>query len=282
MLEKRKRKKVKSYSKINLGLKVTGKRDDGFHEIVTLFHAINLCDEITFEITEEEGISLDSDSTDIPLDESNLCWKAAKMFLKHFKIKVGVKIYLKKNIPVSAGLGGGSGNAAATLLCLAELLKIKKNKLYPLALKLGSDVPFFLSGYGTAVGNGRGELVTEVDEIHKYLFLLINPGIEISASWAYLHMDRFSEDDPEEMENDLESGVIIKYPIIKILKEELKRKGARESLMSGSGSTVFGIFRTEEALDKAEKYFKYRYKNFFIVKAKSYFPFKRPTVLLNP
>jgi len=265
-----------SHAKVNLSLKITARREDGFHDIDSIFQAINLLDEITIEVTDANSIEITASNPELPTDSSNLCWKAAEVFKKAFNIENGVKIHIEKRIPVSAGLGGGSGNAAATLLGLANLFEIEKDSLFSLAIELGSDVPFFLTGFSLARGQGRGEILSELPATETLKFLLINPGIPISAGWAYkaLHLEKGYKENVQRdilFENELERPAFKEYPLLEMLKQEFREHGADQSLMSGSGSTVFGVYSSEEVRETAKKYFKAKYPDFLVVKAETYF-----------
>ncbi|MBI4379460.1 MAG: 4-(cytidine 5'-diphospho)-2-C-methyl-D-erythritol kinase, partial [Nitrospinae bacterium] len=180
---------IKSPSKINLGLKVIGRRDDGYHDVETVFQMINLCDDVV--LTESSyGITLYSDCKDIPFDERNLAYRAAQLLLKETGIKKGVKIEIYKNIPISAGLGGGSSNAAVTLLGLNYVLdlQLSRDELFPIAMSLGADVPFFLSG-PQAFGTGRGDKLQNLSCKERFYILLLNPHIPISTAWVYENLN---------------------------------------------------------------------------------------------
>ena len=175
---------AKSYAKINLGLHVVGKRSDGFHNIETIFHRINLFDELNIENSDDISISCSNPS--IPTDGNNLCWKAVESLRKSLGVNNGAHITIKKNIPVGAGLGGGSSNAAAILMELPKMwnMSIEQSLLENLALQLGSDVPFFLLN-SSAYAEGRGEVLQKIDLTIPYWIVLINPNIHISTPWAY-------------------------------------------------------------------------------------------------
>ena len=254
--------KIKSPAKINLGLKVIGKRSDGYHNIETIFQMVSLYDDIT--LTESDtGITLHSNNRDIPLNGKNLTYKAAYLLRERTGVKKGVKIEIDKNIPISAGLGGGSSNAAATLLGLNYIweLRLSKEDLLSIARLLGADVPFFLSGV-RAFGTGRGDELQILSVTSKFYVILLNPGISMSTEWVYKNLKleltkgrknisikkfisekREVEDLAVILFNDLESVVIEKYEVIGRMKDVLLSAGAYGALMSGSGSTVFGIFK---------------------------------------
>jgi 4-diphosphocytidyl-2-C-methyl-D-erythritol kinase len=263
--------KFKTPAKINLGLHIHKKRDDGFHELETLFQMVAWFDEIEMEGAPEK-VELFCDTPGIPNDESNLVIKAARLLQNNFPGKCdGVKIKLKKNIPSGAGLGGGSGNAAGALLALNILwnLKIPRDDLISMASELGSDVPFFLMS-PCAIGTGKGEILQPVENPISFYILMIYPGFPISTPWVYGNLKlklTKSENNISILKNflmrsefaqlgaalynDLEPVVFKRYPEILRIKNELLSSGAGGALLSGSGSTVFGIFDNPEIAKKA-------------------------------
>lgn len=264
---------VKAYAKINLGLHIVGKRQDGFHNIETVFHRINLFDEINIENSFDISISC-TDIT-IPSDNNNLCWKAAELLRKELGIAKGVRIGIIKNIPTGAGLGGGSSDAAAVLLALPLLWKIdvKRPIIEKLALQLGSDVPFFLQD-SSAYAEGRGEVLKTIDLTLPYWIVLIHPNIHLSTPWAYTRLaekrnglfpvrpnmaEQFSTDPLRavlESGNDFEEIVFEEHPKIEKIKKQLQDLGAAVSLMSGSGSSMFGLFIEKSTALSALEFFK--------------------------
>ncbi len=253
---------IRSYAKINLGLRVLGKRADGFHDLVTVFHRVDLFDTLRFEAT-DGGISLESNRDDIPTDDGNLCVRAARLLLAQQR-GAGVHIVLQKNIPAGAGLGGGSSNAAAVLRYLPPLLGLKfpEEELLEMAALLGSDVPFFLHG-GSALARGRGEILEHFSWQSPWWILLVNPGIHVSTAWAYgslrlketqeepdlrsalmdAHVDRGAL--ARLLRNDFEEPVMEAFPPIRDTRQRLIDGGAAGAMMSGSGSSVFGLFHDE-------------------------------------
>ncbi len=249
---------IKAPAKINIGLKVISKRRDGYHNLSTLFYPINdLYDVLKFELA--ENFSFQCDNPNIPNDDNNLVVKAKNILEKETKKRINVKIELLKNIPSEAGLGGGSSDAAATLISLNELysLNFRYEKLLELALDLGSDVPFFIKAK-PAIGKSRGEILEQIDfEINKPI-LIVNPKIKISTKEAFsfvkssnqeIEFNNFLTNHKNDFnsyknifENDFENYVFEKYPEIKIIKEKMYKNGALFSSMSGTGSTVYGIF----------------------------------------
>ena len=242
---------VLSCAKINWSLRITGKRPDGFHELETVFQAISLCDELTFR--EAERLSLTCDDPSIPVDDSNLVLRAARA------VEAGpVAIELRKRIPAGGGLGGGSSNAAATLLALGA----GRTDLAELALFLGSDVPFFLLG-GTAYATGRGEVLTPLPSRAGVPLLLLLPEERVLTKDAFARITRYSlplgigayADGFASFTNDFEEPVFAMLPRLGELKRRLYDAGAVWASMSGSGSTIVGAFRDAEERDRAASNF---------------------------
>lgn len=266
----------KAFAKINWALSVLGKRNDGYHEIVSLIHAIDLYDILSFEPFSEIEIE-----TELPVaKEENLAYKAARVLQNYTEIKKGVRIVLKKQIPLEAGLGGGSSDAAVVLKALNELwnLNLSIKTLSEIGASIGSDVPFFFY-LPIGIVKGRGEIVKPLKIEKSYVLLLVKPGLSISAKWAYDSLNSKAEltEQQEKINNniwqlyhklcigdlnnlylwnDLESAVFLRYPEIERIKKKLLEGGALISLMSGSGSTVFGVFRNEAEAEGAMKLFK--------------------------
>mgnify|MGYP001618442112 CR=1 FL=1 len=255
-------------AKVNLFLKVTGKRGDGYHEIHSLMQPVELFDEIILTVSEGDGITLECDIDSIPSGEENLAWKAAALFLKETGIKRAVFIDLKKRIPTGGGLGGGSSDAAGILTGLNTILRagLSEERLKAMAAGLGSDVPFFILR-GPAFAYGRGEILERVT-LPRLYYVLVNPGLHISTAWAYGNLDLTKKTKDNILivskglagskekiagllENDLEGAVMGEYPVITVLKSLLKKAGAKGALMSGSGSTVFGLFFKEREAGEA-------------------------------
>lgn len=254
--------------KVNLLLNILGKRPDGFHELETVMQPIRLCDELRFTRT-GSGIELTCSDATLPTDASNLVHKAAVAFFEGSGAQGGVRMHLEKKIPMAAGLGGGSGNAATTLLALNDLFDrpLAPDTLQETATKLGSDVPFFLQS-NPAVATGRGENVSSLPPFRALegcAFLLIHPGFGIATAWAYKELARFPEalhgrpgraaklialleagdvqKAGREFYNSLEAPALEKYPWLAVLQDFLRERGAAAVLMSGSGSTTFAIAR---------------------------------------
>lgn len=260
--------------KVNLLLNILGRRPDGFHELETLFHPVNLCDRLTFE-RGGSGVTLKCSDAGLPVDATNLVHRAATKFLEAARITDGVRLHLEKNIPLAAGLGGGSGNAATTLLGLNELFggPLPVEKIDALAASLGSDVNFFLQNK-PALATGRGEkiqVLAAFAALRGKAFLLIHPGFGVSTAWAYQNLARFPDalngkpgraqklasllkaDDlsaaAPEFYNSLEAPVLEKFPLLALFQEFLREHGARVALMSGSGSTTFAIADSKPAAE---------------------------------
>ena len=256
-----------SHAKINLRLDILGKRPDGYHDIRTVFQKITLGDELSIAIT-KSSIEVECNHPQVPDNEGNLAFAAAKTLLDRYKIKDGLRIAIKKKIPVAAGLGGGSSNAAATLMGINQLfeLGLTDEELMGIGKTIGADVPFFLFG-NSALAAGIGDLLEPLIIKPRFLLLLITPDIPISTAWAYGSIRRGLTNSVNNitipqcinhlaeviaiLSNDLEKVVIPHHPVIQTIKDELLDKGAKGSLMSGSGSTVFGLFESEGEVQEA-------------------------------
>lgn len=264
--------KKKSPAKINLLLRVVGKREDGYHKIKTIFQKISLCDTISYELNGMKEIKVSCDSPDVPCDERNLVYKATQLLRESALIEAGANIHIQKRIPVSAGLGGGSSNAATTLLALNELWNINfsKEKLSVLALRIGADVPFFLHG-SCSSAEGIGEKLSPLSPKKSFPVLLINPGFPISAKDAYedssfsftpfeFDTSTFSDiesGDParvsKHFSNDLEIWAYKTHTKLSTLKLAIEKTKPLGTLLSGSGPTIFATYRNKDELDEAAK-----------------------------
>ncbi len=260
-----------SNAKINLGLQVTGKREDGYHNINTVFQEIDFCDTLTFQKT-DAGIHLTASDPALPLDHRNLVAKAFTLMQKEFNLKGGIQVHLEKKIPAGAGLGGGSSNASTTIKAVNRLWKLNltEQTLTELAAEIGSDVAFFIQG-GTMLGEGRGELLSPLPSLHTYWIVLLCPDIHVSTAWAYGQMKfaltkakkiinfspLFQRPTPDGFKvnliNDFEGVVFQRHPVLQLYKKELYKEGAFYASMSGSGSSVFGFFHTKENAQKASQ-----------------------------
>jgi 4-diphosphocytidyl-2-C-methyl-D-erythritol kinase len=273
-----------SPGKVNLLLNVLGRRADGFHELETVLQPVRVFDRLRFARA-GQGIELSCNAPGLPTDTRNLVYRAAAMFLETAKIKEGVRVELEKNIPLAAGLGGGSGNAAATLLGLNELFggPLTPQQLQVIAASLGSDVPFFLQSQ-PALATGRGERIEPLGSfpaLSGAAFVLIHPGFGIATAWAYQQLARFpralngragraqklisllqSADlltAGAEFYNSLEGPALEKYPLLALFQEFLRANGAAATLMSGSGSTTFAVVPGQAAGEELVEKFKARF-----------------------
>lgn len=279
---------INSYAKINFGLRILNKREDGFHNLETIFYPVKLHDEIYIEIqrseTDYNSVFLKSNKPFIPLSKDNLCYKAVEYFFKEFKIKdcFRISLNLNKHIPVGGGLGGGSSNAATIIKFLIKYLNIEiesnREKILNMALSIGSDVPFFLS-LKPCYAAGRGEKMVLLRDFKiNYDILIVNPNLHVSTKWAFEKLDfkkNFSKepvlntirniesDNLTLLVNDFEDIVFKKYNELKKIKEELPEMGAVYSSMSGTGATMFGLFDKNKkgTLKKCREY--YNEKKYF-------------------
>lgn len=253
---------IKAPAKINLSLDALYKREDGYHEVEMVMTTIDLSDRLTMEATEQDEILLDVKAHFIPDDKRNLIYQAAVLLKQRFEVKQGVRIVIDKQIPVSAGLAGGSSDAAATLKGLNELwgLGLSLDQLAELSAEIGSDIAFCLYG-GTALATGRGEIITPLPMIPSCWIVLAKPSISVSTPGVYKELDLEKVKHPDTKRllqgienqdineifaatgNVLESVTLEKNPIVKQIKERMLAFGADAALMSGSGPTVFGLVK---------------------------------------
>lgn len=257
--------KLKARAKINLGLDVLRKREDGYHEVRMIMHTVSLCDHITLSALSGEQIRLITNRAHLPANEGNLAYRAAKLLMDEFHPGRGVEIRLSKHIPIAAGLAGGSSDAAAALVGVNQLfgLHLSKNALMERGVKLGADVPYCILR-GTALAEGIGEKLTPLPALPPCHILIAKPKIHVSTKFVYgnLRLDALKEHPDidgqidalkkgdlralaERMGNVLETVTVPEYPVIARLKEQMMRCGALNAMMSGSGPTVFGIFAQE-------------------------------------
>lgn len=261
---------LNAYAKINLGLDVVRRLPNGYHEVRMIMQTVDIYDSLEFRKT-KSGITLTIDNSEIPADENNLVYKAAKLLFERYHIEGGVDITLQKRIPVAAGMAGGSSDAAAALkgICALYGLSADTEELKKLGVKLGADVPYCIMG-GTALSEGIGEILTPLSSPPDCYVLVAKPDIFVSTAFVYqnLHLEQI-ENHPDidgmmraieeknlygitsRMENVLETVTVKEYPIIDRIKANMKENGAMNALMSGSGPTVFGIFDTKETAEKA-------------------------------
>lgn len=260
----------KAYAKINLGLDVLGVLPNGYHEVKMVMQTVGIYDVLTFEKA-SEGIVITTDSGELPTNEDNLIYKAAKILFDKYNVTEGVRIHLEKHIPIAAGMAGGSTDAAATLKGINELFELgcDVEELREIGVKIGADVPYCVMG-GTALAEGIGEKLTALTPAPDCFLLVAKPDINVSTKYVYEHLDALeSYEHPdidgmvasieagnlegivERMGNVLQDVTIPAHPIIDTLKKRMKELGAAESMMSGSGPTVFGIFTDEAKARKA-------------------------------
>ena len=262
--------KINAYAKINLTLDILGKRPDGYHEVSMIMQSVGLADELCLEKQAAgRGIELVCDKPGLPVDSRNLAYRAAELVLSTYKIASGVRIGLKKRIPMAAGLAGGSADAAAVLRGLNELfsLRLTTKQLCALGEKLGSDVPFCICG-GTMLAEGRGELLTRLPDMPECFVVLAKPAADVSTAWVYQNyrpeqvavhpatravIDCLESGDLKGISqllcNVLESVTINRYKEIDLLKKLMLEHGAMASLMSGSGPTVFGLTEDQKTAE---------------------------------
>lgn len=277
---------IDAHGKINLALDVLYPRDDGYHEINTIMQQIDLKDTITLRNIEGDRAIIECNSKEVPLDESNLAYKAWEKIVEKTNFLRGVHITIDKNIPVAAGLAGGSTNAAAVLKGLNLLwnLNLSQEELMEIGVEIGADVPFCILG-GTAHARGIGEKLKKIRSFSNKLILLANIGKPVSSAYVYNKLDlenrskridvdkivKYIEEDDvkkvaENMENIMEQVVIKEYPIIAQIKEDMVRYGALGSIMSGSGPTVFGIFDDEEKLLRCKEFLEKKVEKVLVTK----------------
>ncbi len=261
---------LKAYAKINIGLNIVNKRSDGYHEIETIFQQIDLYDRIKITAIESDDIKIRTNRKDLPIDRENSCYRAAELVRDEFEINKGVKIELIKTIPIGAGLGGGSSDAAEVLKGMLNLwgIKTSKERLVKIATKIGADVPFFLEG-GTALGFGIGDKLQPFRFPYDYYLILVYPNIKISTEWAYknfnfnltktkkiiklsqIYVYNYQLSELRKIiHNDLEEVVFKKYKELQNIKNQMYENGAFLANMSGSGSTIYGMFSGHKEAEK--------------------------------
>lgn len=264
--------RLKAMAKINLGLDVLGKREDGYHEVRMIMQTIRMYDILDIRKTRRPGIVLTTNLPFIPTDQRNLVYKAAQMLMEEFDVEEGLSIKLRKFIPVAAGMAGGSSDAAAAFVGVNRMfhLGLTEEQLMERAVKVGADVPYCIMR-GTALAEGIGEKLTRLPRVPHCYVLVGKPGVNVSTKTAY---ENLKLDDPavvhpdidgmvtavrngdldgmiSRMENVFEPGIISKYPVIQEIKDLMESNGARKAMMSGSGPTVFGIFDDKEKMERA-------------------------------
>ena len=279
--------KIHAPAKINLVLDVIGKRSDGYHNVKMIMQSLELGDVVTVEAqaADKTEIIINSNSAVVPCNESNIAYKAAMAILDDANMRCNVHIDIQKNIPICAGLAGGSTNGAAVLIALNSILGLdySKEKLMNLGAKIGADVPFCIM-QGTALAQGTGTELSAIASYGKHTVLLVKPDIDVSTPWVYKNLKLNTVTHPDvdsfidcikhgeyaqsykHMGNVLETVTVEEYPIIDKIKKRMMDCGARVSMMSGSGPTVFGIFDSIEAANQAAEIFKKEFKQVIVTK----------------
>jgi 4-diphosphocytidyl-2-C-methyl-D-erythritol kinase len=277
-----------SYAKINLTLDVLSLRADGYHSMASVLQAVSLGDRITLTRTEAPGVTLECDDPAIPSDERNLAWRAADALLRETGVGAGVHIRLEKTVPSQAGLGGGSSNAAYTLMGVRDLLRLEvaPARLAEIAAELGSDVPFFLTG-GAAAARGRGESVTPLPDLPPLWFVIVKPDVGVSTAEAYRALDAIPdrqsargtrrmeeavrEGDVERvisrMTNDFEQAVYPMHLPIMLLHDEFHMARAANARLCGSGSAVFGAARARRDAEEVARIMRLKYPAVHVCRA---------------
>ena len=263
--------KLRAYAKINLGLDVLRRREDGYHDVKMIMQTIQMYDMLEMEKSEQPGIHLTTNLSYIPVNENNLVYKAVKLLMDQYRIEEGITISLNKFIPVAAGMAGGSSDAAAALVGVNRMfqLGLTRQQLMELGVKIGADVPYCVMR-GTALAEGIGEKLTALPPMPQCYVLIGKPGISVSTKFVYTNLNlgpdthhpdidgmiqALQDGDlygiTDRMENVLESVTIPAYPVIETIKDHMKAHGAVNAMMSGSGPTVFGIFEDKEKAEYA-------------------------------
>ena len=263
--------KLKALAKINLGLDVVRRREDGYHEVRMVMQTIHLYDQLLIQKSETPGIQIHSNLSFLPVNENNLVYKAGKLLMDEFDIHTGVSVELNKRIPVAAGMAGGGTDAAAMLYGMNQLfgLKLKRKDLMERGVQIGADVPYCIMR-GTALAEGIGEKLSSLPPMVKCPVLIAKPAVSVSTKFVYQNL-KLNEQTPHpdidalitdirnsdldnicaDMGNVLETVTIPNYPVIAQIKEQMLKSGAKASMMSGSGPTVFGLFGDEETARRA-------------------------------
>ncbi len=261
---------LKAYGKINLGLDVLGKRQDGYHEVKMIMQTVKLFDKLTFRLLQEDTVRITTNLGFLPVNENNLVYKAVQLLKDTYGIKQGMEIHLFKCIPVAAGMAGGSTDCAAALIGASQLfhLNLSKDILMELGVKLGADVPYCVLR-GTALSEGIGEVLTPLPPIPNCYILIAKPPISVSTKFVYEHLDAKTDIVHPDIDamidaihrgdlegitglfgNVLESVTIPRYPVINDIKETMMESGAMNALMSGSGPTVFGFYKDRKVAER--------------------------------
>ncbi|OAQ20582.1 4-(cytidine 5'-diphospho)-2-C-methyl-D-erythritol kinase [Thermosulfurimonas dismutans] len=271
--------KIEAPAKLNLFLYVLGRRPDGYHDLLTLFQKISLCDEVHLE--KATGITLEV-SGEAPPGRENLCFRAAEIFLERAAIKGGVFIRLKKRIPAGTGLGGASSDAAAVLKGLSKLYPghLSEAELFEVGRSLGADVPFFLSSYSTALGEGIGDRLSPWPTLPAW-YVVVVPPFRISTAWAYRNLRLTKRETPlingpenfswdKSLVNDFKDLVFEKYPELSVVEAALYDAGALKAGLSGSGSALFGVFEEQGLAERAAERLRERFKDYQVLVARNF------------
>ncbi|MBN2034713.1 MAG: 4-(cytidine 5'-diphospho)-2-C-methyl-D-erythritol kinase [Deltaproteobacteria bacterium] len=262
---------IKAPAKLNMRLKVTGRRPDGYHNLVSIMVPVDLFDRLEIRLI-PEGVTFSCTGLAVPSDETNLVVKAARSFFSRVGKAYGASILLEKRIPLSAGMGGGSSDAASLLLLLNEALgnPVSQEELHETALSLGADVPFFLA-CKPAIARGIGEILDPISDWPEFRYVIVTPRIQVSTAWVYenlrlkeltrneySHIKTLLRENPEAvtriLENDLESVTSARFPVIETIKHLLLDSGAVGALMTGSGPSVFGVFSSSGQAEAAKNH----------------------------
>jgi 4-diphosphocytidyl-2-C-methyl-D-erythritol kinase len=276
--------KLLAPAKLNIRLKVTGRRPDGYHELVSIMVPVSLFDHLELEMTPRGRIRLTCQGISVPDNEENLVYRAAQAFFSRTGSESGLSAKLTKNIPVAAGLGGGSSDAAGTLMALNDMCStpLTSEELAELAVSLGADIPFFLKNR-PCVARGIGEVLEPIEKWPEFWYVIVTPPVKVSTAWVYANLklklttgeydsiitnlESGYFDIAEILENDLETVTASHFPVIKMIKKSLTDGGAKGALMSGSGPSVFGIFESRDQALSAERHLVSRdLGNIFVVK----------------
>jgi 4-diphosphocytidyl-2-C-methyl-D-erythritol kinase len=259
---------LKAPAKINYLLDVISRRPDGYHDLRMIMQRVDLCDEITLSLVKTAGISVSCGKNGVPDGPGNIAWKAAHAMLEAAESFQGISISITKNIPVAAGLGGGSSDAATVLMGMNELLHLglSDQRLMEIGVTLGADVPFFIFKK-TALAEGIGEALSVMPEMPQAWVLLVNPGVHVSTAWVYKNLQLTNRGELNKLpvsysdiesvcsifSNDLETVTIPAFPVIATIRDAMLQHGARGAMMSGSGPTVFGLFADKDTAESARK-----------------------------
>ena len=262
---------LRAYGKINLGLDVVRRREDGYHELRMIMQTVGLFDGLTMKVIPENDIRLTTNLSFLPTNQNNLIYKAIALLKEEFGIKKGIEVRLEKRIPVAAGMAGGSSNAAAALVGMNRLFRLglSQRQLMEYGVRLGADVPYCVMR-GTALSEGIGEILTPLSPMPECFILLAKPGISVSTKYVYQNLklsEKMHHPDidgmvkainegnlkgiTDRLENVLETVTIKEYPMIEEIKQYMIGQGAMNALMSGSGPTIFGIFEKKSTAKKA-------------------------------